>query len=224
VWMVGNVELKDVDEEEKEDGWKEGNVERTTPRLPEKKATKIANRYEALDESEEETVEIMQVEEKHEEVEVEITVDSGAGASVWPRKLRGGGKLRPKNKMRFEAANGTNIENYGQKMVKFEPTEKEGKVGLCGLNFNVADVKKPLAAVSAIEEAGNKVVFGSGKRGNYIENIKTGGRIILQKKRGTYVAKVKVLMEMMKGQTEEDEEDPMHVDAVNEATGFTRRA
>ena len=56
--------------------------------------------------------------------------------------------------MKLVAANGTDISAHGEKMVKFRAGEKG-----CGMKFLVTDVKKPLAAVSAIVDEGNVVVF-----------------------------------------------------------------
>ena len=71
---------------------------------------------------------------------VEITVDSGASRSVWPRKKKGvtrtkmGGK-----KPKLQAANGTTIEVEGEAMLEFEMGGKK-----CGMKFLDADVKQPL--------------------------------------------------------------------------------
>ena len=60
------------------------------------------------------------------------------------------------------------------------------------MNFVVTDVKKPLAAVSAIVEAGNEVVFKPGKHDSFISNPKTGERITLRRERGTYTMDVEL--------------------------------
>ena len=55
-----------------------------------------------------------------------ITLDSGAGASVWPEKKSVAGKLLPKDVgLEMIAANGTEIESKGQKVVKFKGREIE---------------------------------------------------------------------------------------------------
>ena len=56
------------------------------------------------------------------------------------------------------------------------------------MDFIVTDVTKPLAAVSAIVDAGNRVVFC--KEGSFIENTKTGEKISLKCERGTYTMDV----------------------------------
>ena len=60
------------------------------------------------------------------------------------------------------------------------------------MGFVVTDVTKPLAAVSAITRAGNKVVFRPGTYGSYIENEGTGGRIPLVCENGTYTMEVEI--------------------------------
>ena len=56
---------------------------------------------------------------------VTVTLDSGAGCNVWPRGLAAG--LEPlmakKPSMRMVAANGSEIENFGQRVVKFRCIE-----------------------------------------------------------------------------------------------------
>ena len=54
------------------------------------------------------------------------------------------------------------------------------------MKFLDADVKKPLEAVSAMEDEGNTVVF-SKKWGRYVENDETGERIPMERRGGTYV-------------------------------------
>jgi hypothetical protein len=50
-----------------------------------------------------------------------ITLDSGAGVSVWPKKLKGNLTTLPAQKgLKMVAANGTVIENFGQKIITFK--------------------------------------------------------------------------------------------------------
>jgi ribosomal protein L14 len=86
---------------------------------------------------------------------VEITVDSGASRSVWPRRKKGVTRTKLVGKKpRLQAANGTNIEVDGEAMLEFQMGGKKR-----GMKFLDADVKKPLGAVSAMEDEGNTVVF-----------------------------------------------------------------
>ena len=94
-----------------------------------------------------------------------------------------------RSKIRLEAANGTPIETYGEKLVKFE---MEGVKGKAGMRFLMTDVQKPLAAVSAIVEAGNEVVFRNGSNDSFIRNPRTGEKVQLKRERGTYTMEVVV--------------------------------
>jgi hypothetical protein len=60
---------------------------------------------------------------------VAVTLDSGAGCNVWPHGLKAGkSKLMPKKLgIKMLAANGTEIENYGQRVVKFRGIEQDQK-------------------------------------------------------------------------------------------------
>jgi hypothetical protein len=52
--------------------------------------------------------------------EGQITLDSGAGVSVWPKNMKPNLKTLPKKEgLKMVAANGTKIENYGQKVITF---------------------------------------------------------------------------------------------------------
>jgi hypothetical protein len=108
-----------------------------------------------------------------------ITIDSGAGVSVWPAHWRCPGQAVQGQRMRLEAANGTEIQQYGRKKIAFEINDTKRP---CAMDFVVTDVTKPLAAVSAIVEAGNTVVFS--KAGSYIENTASGERIRLKCEKG----------------------------------------
>ena len=105
--------------------------------------------------------------------------------------------LPGKSKIKLGAANGTPIETYGEKLVKFE---MEGVEGKAGMRFLMTDVQKPLAAVSAIVEAGNEVVFRSGANDSFIRNPKTGEKVPLKRERGTYTMEVVVDDPVFSGQ------------------------
>ena len=52
--------------------------------------------------------------------EGKVTLDSGAGVSVWPREKMKGVKLLPKKKcLWMVAANGTETSNNGQEAINF---------------------------------------------------------------------------------------------------------
>ena len=59
-----------------------------------------------------------------------VTLDSGAGCNVWPRGFQSGSPLRPKKEgMKMVAANGTEIVNYGRRLVRFRGIEAQGFPG-----------------------------------------------------------------------------------------------
>ncbi len=59
---------------------------------------------------------------------ITITLDSGAGVSAWPHAVPTSGRMQPKQLgLAMALASGTNIANYGQKVVKLKgvmPSEK----------------------------------------------------------------------------------------------------
>ena len=58
----------------------------------------------------------------------QVTLDSGAGVSVWPKEKLKNVKLLPKKKgLKMVAANGTEIKNEGQKDIKFRGLGMEGQ-------------------------------------------------------------------------------------------------
>ena len=77
------------------------------------------------------------------------------------------------------------MKNYGATRVPFR---NQGKY--LSMNFHVTDVKKPLGAVCRIAEKGNYVCFGPDEKDNYIQNIQTKEKIMMTRKRGTYVLEV----------------------------------
>ena len=141
-------------------------------------------RFEALAEEVVEEADICAVETKPQDEE--ITIDSGAGRNVWPRTRKEGGKVEKlQRNVKLMAANGQEMKVDGEKVVKFTTNERQ-----CGIKFLVTDVKKPLAAVSAIVDEGNVVVFGPGPWGSFIQNVQSGERIPMERKKGTYVIRV----------------------------------
>jgi hypothetical protein len=53
-----------------------------------------------------------------------ITLDSGAGVNVWPEGLLQQVPMMPKDpRLKMTAANGSNIENLGTKLIKFRGLE-----------------------------------------------------------------------------------------------------
>ena len=144
------------------------------------KKIEVRNQFEVFQVEEDPEEEINQVDVVSEMVEV--TVDSGAARSVWPRKKKGVRRQKIQGKKpKLAAANGTDIEVDGEAVLEFDNHGRR-----CGMKFLDVDVKKPLGAVSAMVDEGNTVVF-SQKWGNYVENDLTKERIPITRKGGTYV-------------------------------------
>ena len=73
-------------------------------------------------------VQKMEVENDPKTKAIEITVDSGAGASCWPAKLLKNIPMKEKDKgVRFKAANGTELKYYVTKNIKFQSEGGSGR-------------------------------------------------------------------------------------------------
>ena len=116
-----------------------------------------------------------------------MTLDSGAGASVFPRSwLENGRGRRPSDAMKLIAANGERIRAYGPEMVHFKPLGAAGKKGpRAAIEFHVADTTKALASAAAVVNSGHCVVLRS--EGSYIQCEASGRKIPLRQTGGTFV-------------------------------------
>jgi hypothetical protein len=69
-------------------------------------------------------------------------------------------------------------------------TEKAGDTKM-KIGFEVAGVKRPLLSVMRVVEKGNRVCFGPGTRDNYIQNVDSGGKVLLRPTvKGSYMLDV----------------------------------
>jgi hypothetical protein len=118
---------------------------------------------------------------------IEAVVDSGAAdpvakAGTFP------GKVVPssmsKSGRKYRGPDGTRISNEGEQKVQFATDEGHK----CGMVWQIADVERPLIAVSHLSAAGNHVTFT--KTGGDIVNVVTGKRIKIQRKGGVYVLRM----------------------------------
>ena len=113
-----------------------------------------------------------------------VKIDSGAVDSCLPKELLTRVPVREtaasKNDMRYVAANGTNIRNYGERNVQ----------GLTGdwkpmnMTFQVTDVRNLLGSVYRMVQSGNTVTFDD--RGGRIINKRTGKITPIRENRGAY--------------------------------------
>ena len=104
-----------------------------------------------------------------------VTIDSGAAESVMPKGMLDWEPLvegeAKRMGVKYVAANGAEMENYGEKKTRFR---REGLSGINDMLFQVTDVGKPLASVTRILDKGNTVVFSRKPGGSYIMNNSTG--------------------------------------------------
>ena len=118
-------------------------------------------------------------------VQVKAVMDSGCGQSVAPPDLcpeyalePSAGSIRGQN---FVSASKTRIPNLGQK--KFDVVTEDGAEG--NIRYQIADVSRPLNAISDICDAGNRVIFG--KNGGMILNVEKGSETYFSREDGIYI-------------------------------------
>ena len=118
---------------------------------------------------------------------IEAIVGSGAVNSVTPPGIFDA-KVLPsemsKAGRKYRGPDGSRIPNFGQQEVAFATDEGHK----CGLTMQVADVERPLVAVSHLSEAGNDVSLG--KNGGKIVNLKTKRTIAVARKGNLYVLRM----------------------------------
>jgi hypothetical protein len=118
---------------------------------------------------------------------IPVTVDSGAVDWVTPKTTAPGVELR-ENRMsregvKYRAANGSPIENYGQKSLK----GYSGDWNPTACTMQVADVRETLGSVDQMVEGDNLVVFGKPEfGGSYIQDMRTGRRTDMRRRNGKF--------------------------------------
>ena len=85
------------------------------------------------------------------------------------------------------------VVEVGEKFIGAVGVQAEG---LLNMNFQVAGVKKALAAVSRICKAGNLVQFGERPEDCFIQHKLSQKKVMLQQRRGSYVIKVDFVKEV----------------------------
>lgn len=84
----------------------------------------------------------IEVDRKPKKKSIDITVDSGAGASCWTQGLLKKVPMQSRAKgVRFRAANGAELQYLGTKNIKFKVG---GEDRVCDMKFHVTDTTKPL--------------------------------------------------------------------------------
>ena len=111
---------------------------------------------------------------------MECIVDSGAFRTVGPKEVAEEVPIEvtagAKEGETFTAANGSPIKYYGNR--KLQGVEDDGMP--IAMEIAVADVRKVLASVGAMCDAGNRVIFE--KHGGVIYSLKTGRKLKMPRK------------------------------------------
>jgi len=117
---------------------------------------------------------------------VEVTMDSGAAATVVPRgtSIAKLGPVTRENCKNFRVANGSRIPNLGEQFI----TGKTSNGRDIKFRAQVADVTKPLASVHEMVESGCTVVFAKDR--SYIRSDASGKEIDMRAKNGQFVLDV----------------------------------
>ena len=92
--------------------------------------------------------------------------------------------LAAKSGVKYQSADGSTMPNLGEQQVAFVTSEGHS----CNLTFQVADVHKPLIAVTQLTAAGNELRLY--KNGGRVINPKTGKEISFGRKNGVYVLNI----------------------------------
>ncbi len=120
--------------------------------------------------------------------EIDMAVDSGATETVLGEKMAVTVKTEPgeasRRGVKYEVADGTLIENQGEKRFHAETTEGVRRKFVA----QVTEVNKGLLSVSKLVQSGHRVVFEKG--GSYIEDTDSGEVMGLKEVGGMYMLKM----------------------------------
>ena len=126
---------------------------------------------------------------------VTVTLDSGAYNTVGPPRVATHFPVKPtpmsKAGRHYLAANGSKIENYGQRII----TGKNEDGSSVTMPMQVAEVKKVLGSAREMVEAGNRIVLDRDKSGrscSYLEHKATGKKTKIYERNGNFQFELKV--------------------------------
>ncbi len=118
-------------------------------------------------------------------VRVRSVMDSGAAQSVAPPSMAPGVLIETspgsQRGQHYVSASGGRLPNMGQQKLKIQTNEDRDAMVL----YQVAELSRPLTAVSESCDNGNWVVFTP--EGGFIWNLKTGGKTSFERRGGIYV-------------------------------------
>ena len=122
---------------------------------------------------------------------IEVIVDSGACETVTPKNLLAHIQIVPsaqsKANIEYEVASGQCIPNLGERHCEIY-TDGSAKSML--INFQVADVHRPLLSLSRAADMGYESYLG--KYGGWLEDTETGEWLPIERKGDLYVMKMHV--------------------------------
>ena len=131
---------------------------------------------------------------QREYLEMEIVLDSGAGAHVASKAHIQGYAVCPsalsKAGAAFVGADGGRIKNYGQAILELMTVDMKGGKHAVQSNFQIADVTRALWSVGLICDAGLRVEF----KAESASVLDTTGKELchFERKQGLYIAQVKL--------------------------------
>ena len=116
-----------------------------------------------------------------------MILDSGASACVRSADSIQGHKIEEsigaRTGVEYMTASGKRIANEGE--VVLPMATEEGRD--INMKFQIANVNRPLASVSAVCAAGNRVLFEGSDGESYVENKKTKERLKVHMQGGVYL-------------------------------------
>ena len=111
-------------------------------------------------------------------------MDSGAAQSVAPPSMAPGVVIEAspgsQRGQHYVSASGGRLPNMGQQRMKVQTNEGRDALVL----YQIAEVSRPLTAVSQTCDNGNWVVYTP--EGGFIWNLKTGGKTSFERRGGIY--------------------------------------
>ena len=117
-------------------------------------------------------------------VRVKSVMDSGAAQSVAPPSMAPGVVIEAspgsQRGHHYVSASGGRLPNLGQQKLKIKTNEGRDAMVL----YQVAELSRPLTAVSETCDNGNWVVFTP--EGGFIWNLRTGGQTTFERRGGIY--------------------------------------
>ena len=112
-------------------------------------------------------------------------MDSGASESVMPKEMCEQIPITEsegsRNGVRYTVATGHTVPNEGERRMRGCANDRAAR----DITMQVADVHKPLCAMSKVCKAGHRIILDDD--GSYIQHKRTGEKTELKQKNGVYV-------------------------------------